>query len=175
MTKPDIVNFYGGPGAGKSRAAYKLTALFKENGISTEFIGEYAKDMTWQSSFKVLSNQMYVFGKQQHKIWRVADQVDAVVTDGALLNSLIYGTTSYIFKALVLEEYNKFNNINIYIRRAHPYEQAGRAQNEEEAKMVDLLAYKTIQETITKFDFEFDSGSAEENAVFAKLVEKFKK
>lgn len=174
MTKPTIVNFYGGPSAGKSRAAMKLTAMFKENGIKTEYIPEYAKDLTWQESFKVLSNQMYVFGKQQHRLWRVADQVEVVVTDGALLNSLVYGTTSYLFKALVIEEYNKFENINIYIKRAHKYEQAGRAQTEAEAKIVDKLAFEKIRENVGEFSYVFDSGSDLENVVFDILVKQFK-
>lgn len=175
MNKPYVISFYGGPGAGKSRCAMALSATFKGFGITTEYISEYAKDLTWQESFKVLSNQIYVFGKQQHKIWRAADQVDVTVTDGALLNSLIYGTTSYLFKALVIEEYNKFENINIYVRRAHAYEQAGRYQDEEGAKLIDKMSYDTIKEITGGFDYEFDSGSMQEALAFQQLVNKFKK
>jgi nicotinamide riboside kinase len=175
--KPIVINLYGGPGAGKSTKAMKLTAFLKENGISAEYVAEYAKDMTWQQSFRVLSNQMYVFGKQQHKIWRCADQVEVVITDGALLNSLVYGTdtTSALFKELVIEEYHKFDNINVFLYRNHPYEQAGRSQNEQEAAMLGNVIYSIVQEVIGKFDYFISTGSPSEEKMFQELLTKLKK
>lgn len=176
MTKPILISFYGAPGAGKSTKAMKLTAFLKESGISAEFVAEYAKDMTWQQSFRVLSNQIYVFGKQQHKIWRCADQVQAVVTDGALLNSLIYGTeyTSSLFKELVLEEYHKFENINIFLHRNHPYEQEGRSQTAQEAEMLGNVIYDKITDVIGKFDYFITTGTESEMGTFQKIYNRIK-
>lgn len=138
MKKQIVVNFYGGPGAGKSTQAAKVFAKLKELGINSELITEYAKDLTWQESFYVMKNQLYVFAKQHHRLWRVSDKVQVIVTDSPLLNSLAYSDPGdEVFTALVKQESDKYNNINIFLKRPNSYETHGRTQTLEEAKELD--------------------------------------
>lgn len=133
-----VVNFFGGPGTGKSTTAAAVFALLKQLGVNCELALEYAKDKVWERSLNVLANQIYVFAQQHHRIWRLLDQVDVVITDSPLLLSLHYGSVlSESFKQLVLEEHRKLRSFNVMLVRQKPYEQAGRLQTEEQARLVD--------------------------------------
>lgn len=132
-----VVNLLGGPGVGKSTVAARLFAKLKENSYSAELATEYAKDMVWQKSDHVLNNQVYIFGKQHNRIWRLYGQVNFIVTDAPLLNSLVYGETTPEFKAFVLKEVERFDHINILLHRGTEYQSAGRQQSEAEARAID--------------------------------------
>jgi nicotinamide riboside kinase len=138
MTK--VINFISGPGVGKSTTAAYVFSMLKLNNINVELVTEYAKDKIWEGSLNVLENQIYVFGKQQHRLYRVRDKVDVVVMDSPLLLSAIYDKSqSELFKNLIIEEFNKYDNLNIFIERikSFKYINNGRIQNEEESIAVD--------------------------------------
>ena len=142
-----VVNFYGGPGTGKSTVAAALFAKLKEIGLCAELVCEYAKDLTWQKSLHVLNNQIKIFGEQQHRLWRVRDQTDIVVTDSPLLLSTIYNKgRSPALDVLVHEEYRKYINIDIFLRRTKKYECRGRSQTLDEAKALDELVLSKLDQ-----------------------------
>lgn len=133
-----IVNLFGGPGTGKSTTMAGTFSKMKLAKINCEMIPEYAKDMVWQESFKVLENQIYVFGKQYHRIFRTMDKVDCVITDSPILLSIYYSHgQSKNLESLVLECHNNMNTLNIMLRRIKDYNPIGRMQTEEEAKDID--------------------------------------
>lgn len=132
-----IVNLFGGPGTGKSTTASGVFSLLKLHNVNCEYVPEYAKDCTWESREETLKNQIYVFGKQHHRIWRLKNQVDVVITDSPLLLSLVYGDNNEEFQKHVLRESNEFNNFNVFLEKVKPYNPIGRSQNENEAKAVD--------------------------------------
>ena len=132
-----IVNLYGGPGSGKSTMAARLFSELKESGIVAELVTEYAKDLTWQESYYELANQIYIFGKQQHRIWRVYGKVEVIITDSPLLLGLIYGDSSTTFKNLVIEEHKSRTSVDIFLNRIKPYSKIGRNQTEDEAREID--------------------------------------
>lgn len=138
QSKTIIVNLYAGPGTGKSTAMAGIFSRLKLKGINCEMAPEFAKEKVWEESFKVLNNQIYVFGKQLHTVHRLLDKVDVVITDSPLLLSLIYGHKEIPeFKNFVLAVYNQFNNINYFLNRIKEFNPAGRMQNHEEAKELD--------------------------------------
>ena len=137
-----VVNFFAGPGAGKSTLAAGLFAELKSRGVNCELVTEYAKDKVWEESFGVFRDQLYVFAKQAHKIRRVLGKVDVVVTDSPLLLSLHYGAKEQdIFEDtwwdLVMIEHSRVPSLNVFLRRVKKYEPSGRTQTEDKAKEID--------------------------------------
>lgn len=133
-----VINLFGGPGSGKSTQAAMLFAKLKMKGCNVELVTEYAKDLTWQESQFVLKNQLYIFAKQHHRIWRLQNKVDIVITDSPLIQNLIYSDgMSDDYKKLVVSENEMFNNINILLKRPNVYENHGRIQTKEESMIID--------------------------------------
>ena len=143
-----VVNLYGGPGVGKSTTAAGIFSLLKLHDVECELITEYAKDLVWEERFKTFKNQHYIFGKQYHRLWRVADKVDVAVTDCPLMLSIIYGdrykTTSNNFKKNVVDVVNSFDNLNVVLTRTKEYNSNGRNETEDEAKDVDAAVTKYL-------------------------------
>ena len=106
----------------------------------SELVLEYAKQLTWENREKALSNQIYILGKQLHKIEIVSDKVDVVVMDTSLLLGAVYAPKGYhnSFRSLLFEIYNSMDNMNFYVERHKPYLAVGRYQNEQQAKNIDI-------------------------------------
>ena len=133
-----VVNLFAGPGVGKSTNAAKIFADLKMKGVNCEMALEFAKDKVWEESFKTMDDQIYIFGKQFHKIWRLKDKVDVIICDSPLPISIVYAKeNSEPFHALIMEQFNKFKNLNFYLKRSANYQSEGRIQTEEEAKKID--------------------------------------
>jgi hypothetical protein len=151
----------------------RVFAELKDLGINCEIASEYAKDITWQKSFHVLSNQLYIFAKQQHRIWRLDGQVDVILTDSPLLSSVIYASseTSSLFKQLVYEEYNKRPKLDIFLKRVKPYNPSGRSQTEDEAKKLDI----SFHEVVGNFDLEVNGEKESASIIVEKILETINK
>lgn len=133
-----FINLFGGPGAGKSTICASVFYKLKVMGIETEMALEYAKDVVWEESYKKLDNQIYIFGKQHYRIWRLNGKVQVVITDSPLLNSIIYDKTNNpILKELVIHEFRNLNTLNYYITRDVDYNPNGRMQTVDQALDVD--------------------------------------
>lgn len=138
MKNTIVVNLIGGPGSGKSTCASGIFYKLKQSGINCELALEFAKDKVWEDSIKVLDDQLYIFGKQYHKLFRLKDKVDVIITDSPLLVSILYNKTpSKYFNDLVVEQYNTFNNMLFFINRPDMYQTEGRLQNANDAKTID--------------------------------------
>ena len=145
MNQTSIINFYGGPGTGKSTTAAHTFALLKQAGVNCEIVNEFAKDKVWEESLAVLNYQMYIFGKQLHRVNRLLGKVDYIVTDAPILMSLIYGPHEVPeFHALVRRVYRDMRNIDVFLRREKVFNPAGRVQNEKEAKELDAEIFKMV-------------------------------
>lgn len=174
--KPLVINLYGGPSSGKSTMGASLFSEFKNLGYNVELATEVAKDLTWEESFNSRSNQIYVFGKQQHRLWRLRNKVDFIICDGALLNCILYSKIhncySENFYNLVVEEYNKYENVDIFLNRVKPYNPNGRTQSEDEAKETDNKTIELLQDV--RGDIGYDLRVNGERDSIAGLVESIK-
>ena len=139
-----VINFFGGPGAGKSTAAYGLFTELKKRWVAAELVAEFAKEMVLDRSAHLLSQQNYVFANQEYRLNRLVNQFDVAVSDAPLLMSAFYTPEAYplSFKQSVFDFFQMYRNINIFVERSHTYAAAGRIQHQEDA---DALAHSMKQ------------------------------
>ena len=142
-----VINLFAGPGVGKSTTAARIFSELKLKGINCEMALEFAKDKVWEESFKTMDDQIYIFGKQFHKIWRLKDKVDVIICDSPLPISIVYDKeNSQAFHQLIMEQFDKFENFNFLLERGGEYQESGRVQTEEEAKEVDRIVKRVLDE-----------------------------
>ena len=147
-----VVNFFCGAGGGKSSLATGVFSELKWMGINTEYVPEWCKAMVWEERSAPFQNQNYIFGKQHYNIQRLVGKLDVVVTDSPIILSAFYNKpVDEIFNQHVVNEFNKFNNINYFIDRVKPFNKVGRFQTAEEAKQDDIL----LKELLHKFDISY--------------------
>ena len=149
-----VINFFGGPGVGKSTTAAGVFHELKKRGIECEYVTEYAKDAVYDHHNETLKNQFFVSAQQHHKIWRVInyykkkDQDVIIITDSPLITGLFYiqnQTEAYgFFSHFLLSEFiqmsdfpTEYKPINFIINRSTKYNPNGRNQTEEQAKEID--------------------------------------
>lgn len=128
-----------GPGVGKSTTAAGLFFLMKTANMNVELISEFAKQLVWQERKATFQDQLYIFAKQNHKQQILNGKVSHVITDSPLLLSQIYAPSKYFinFRPIVMEVFNSYDNLNVFINRVKKYNPVGRNQNESEARKVD--------------------------------------
>lgn len=150
-----VINLIGGPCSGKSTIASGVFYELKKRGINCEMALEFAKDKVWDESFKTMDDQIYIFGKQFHKIWRLKDKVNVIITDSPLLISIHYNKDkSKYFDKFVIEQYNRFNNKLYFIERNNDnYQKEGRLQTFDEAKVID----NDIRNILNKWNVNYTS------------------
>ena len=161
MKETLIINLYGGPGTGKSTTCADIFARLKHKGVNCEMALEFAKDKVWEESFKVLDNQIYIFGKQLHRLHRLIGKVECIITDSPILMSLVYDKSgSKPFKELVLEKHRSFNTVDIFLKRVKEFNPAGRLQDENKAKSLDTKIHMMLMDNAiphSKFDASQDT------------------
>lgn len=148
-----VVNLIGGPGVGKSQLAHAIMSELKRTNMRVEYVGEFAKDLSYRKDFDTLSDQLFVLANQHARIRALVGQVDVVIMDTSLLLGLLYMPADYpsTFAPFLLDVYNSFNNVVFAISR-HPdieYQSWGRNQTLPEAiakdnEVVDLLTKMQI-------------------------------
>ena len=144
MKDVTVINFYGGPGSGKSTAAAGLFYQMKIAGYNVELTDEFAKECVWEGNIPMLADQLWVLGHQHRKILRLSDKVDYIITDSPVLLSPIYreryGEAIYsdLIDKMAFECYCLYNhNINFMLTRPESFDQKGRAQDLKECKEID--------------------------------------
>lgn len=156
-----LINLHGGPGSGKSTAAAHIFSFFKSRHIKTELVGEFAKELIYLGNEVQLVNQVYILGSQYRK-QKDLDRygVDIAVSDSPLGLQLTYCHDKPYYNELValvnkLDE--EFNNINVFVRRANPYQMHGRMQTEAEA---DVLSRRIWEARGGEFDYVIEGNTA---------------
>lgn len=141
-----IINIFGGPGIGKSTTAAGVFSILKLHGVNAELVTEFAKDLTWEQRYKTLENQYYIWAKQYHRMWRLRDNVDVIITDSPLVLSLMYGEICDTHRQTVLDTFrNTFDNMNYFLNRVKEYNPKGRNQTEQQARGIDNTVQQMLQ------------------------------
>lgn len=156
MRKTYIVNYFGGPGSGKSTLSAGLFYKFKMIGLDCEIITEKAKDLTWEKNWTGLRCQPWVSGSQLYRQERLEGQVDLVMTDSPILLGLLYykeenKDIKYHFERFIIETFKSKNNINVFVQRQKSYNPNGRNQTEEEALEIDNITKRILDENSIEY------------------------
>lgn len=141
------INLFGGPGTGKSTNASGLFFLMKLMEYEVELVTEYAKYLVWSERVKMFQEQPYIFAKQNHKLEILRGKVDWAITDSPLILSSIFGKKfgySQAFCDVVMEQFDGYDNVNIFLNRTGVYQPNGRNESEAEAIELDRLIKETI-------------------------------
>lgn len=157
MKKPRVLSFYAGPGTGKSTTAARIFSELKELNINCEYVQEYVKDAPWEKRRpKVFAAQEYIFGKQHFRLSRVASEVDIVVTDSPIVQSLVYLTEGYPIPSLVntvLEAHALYDNLDVFLKRDKLYNPSGRSQTLQEAEVLDRKILSLMRSRLLSSEF----------------------
>jgi nicotinamide riboside kinase len=147
MSKTKVINIYGAPCSGKSTLAMRLAADMKVKGFKVEYVEEYAKGQTYENNFCNLSDQILIFGEQQHLQYRVRDKVDWIVTDSPFPMGITYLKNPYKeLENLIWKEYDNYENYNFYLPPIFEYQSHGRRQNQEEAYAKGIEIQKLLDD-----------------------------
>ena len=133
-----IINLLGSSGSGKSTSALGLGYQLKILGYKVENITEWVKEEIFAENFSIVKDQIYIFGKQRRKQLILEDKgLDFIVTDCPLILSYYYGfkynTSDQHLDALIFKEFNRFDNVNFFLKRTVPFETLGRMETEEQS------------------------------------------
>ena len=151
-----VINIFSGPGSGKSTTAALLFSKLKRLDKKVEYVSEFAKDLTYEKSYKTLEDYLYILAQQHHMLYRLKDEVDYVICDGSFLMGYVYHKKSSIydeklFKQLIIDIFYKYDNINFFLNRENiTYQNYGRTQTLEDAlaldnKILDMLKKEKIE------------------------------
>jgi hypothetical protein len=153
-----------------------LFARLKQLGAIVEYVPEYAKKLVWAEKFSVLNEQYFVSRKQFESIHVLCGRVQFVITDGSLLHRLHYNRTNpnnvsnvEATEKQILAWYSKHDNVNVVLSRGeYKYEAAGREQNEEQARVIDVK----LRELLDAHHIEYHVFASHESSIeeIVKLV-----
>lgn len=167
-----VINLFGGPGCGKSTTAAGLFYRMKHEGKKVELVTEYAKDIVWADRHRELDDQLYITGKQHHRLFHLKNKVDYCITDSPLLLSLVYNRTMpQTFHPFVVDVFHMYDNLAVILNRTKPYMLFGRSQTEDEARELDRQIYSLVHSTLPSTQILQIDGNQEAPARIAQWLE----
>lgn len=162
-----VVNFFGGPGSGKSRTATGVFSALKDMGVNAEYVPEYAKDASWENrGKKFFKAQQHIYGEQSWRLERLVGDADMAITDAPLPIGLAYFSEGFSIPSLrktIIEDFNRYDNLNIFLARGGKYNPKGRSQNLDEARILDDIIFGILVEE--NIPFRMIRAGKEEDAV----------
>lgn len=143
MKNTILINIYGGPGAGKSTTAAGVFYELKRIGYDCGLVTEMATELVYDEAFNIMNDQIYLFGEQWHRTFRMLGKVDFIVTDSPLLMNIVYNAfKDEEFDKFIYSRIHKLKSLDFFINRSDAFSKVGRIHNLEQSKEVD----KTIKE-----------------------------
>lgn len=146
-----ILNLYGAPGSGKSTVASHIFTYLKRHHVKTELVGEFAKELIYEGRSDQLFNQVYIMGMQYKKLkdYERYGSANLVIADSPLLMQSVYcREKSYANEIIPLLKKldTEFDNINVFVRRASPYQEFGRVHSESESDELSKTIWELIKD-----------------------------
>lgn len=131
------INFYGGPGVGKSTLAARVYAELSRAGVvSVELVREFVKPWAYEGQKLDRFDQVYTFAQQlwaEHRLFKAG--IEVVVTDSPPLLQCVY--TARLDKdvaehmtGLAFDYEKSYTPLNFLVQRRVPYRRIGRYEDE---------------------------------------------
>jgi len=151
-----IINFFGGPGIGKSTQASGLFTEMKKHHMSVEYTYEFPKEVAWEGNVSQLKDQFFITANQHRNISRLYGKVDYIIVDSPIVLGCFYEqrygegypASHYSMSGLsnfLWTLFKQYDNINILLKRNdETYDTNGRLQDLREAIEID----NDIKETL---------------------------
>ena len=172
LKETKIINFFGGPGIGKSTQAAGLYSLMKKNNMSVELTYEFPKILAWDENHSAIKDQLYITANQHRNISRLYGKVEYIIVDSPILFGMVYkdrygddyprGLYGDTFDTFLLDLFQKYDNINILLRRREEeYDKTGRFQDLKESREIDGTLRLLLEDNeISYHEFEVNNNSA---------------
>ena len=120
-------------------------------------------------TFYVMNDQIYLFGEQWHRTFRMLGKVDFIVTDSPLLMNIVYNRVKdEDFDKFIYSRIHKLKSLDFFINRSDVFSEVGRIHNLEQSKEVD----KTIKELAKNNDIKLIELE-QENSVNVTQIDNF--
>jgi adenylate kinase family enzyme len=163
-----IINFFGGPGIGKSTQSAGLFTEMKKQHIDVELTYEFPKIVSWEENYSAIKDQFYITANQHRNISRLYGKVDYIIVDSPIILGMVYKERyndkpeypamfyDNSFDFFILQLFKKYRNFNILLtRNDSTYDENGRFQKLTEAKEIDEdIKNKLITYNIPFVEFE---------------------
>jgi len=137
-------------------------------------VTEFAKDLVYDEHYKALSCQNFVFANQEYRLSRLQSSVDYAIVDSPILLSAIYAPEGYpsSFIDFCFDMFDCYDNMNYFIERNHIYNDIGRMQNEEEAKIIKEKIFNFLESRNIKYKILTAGDDVPEHIYYKDLWDK---
>lgn len=151
-----VINLFAAPGVGKSTTGQILSGLLSIADYKVEYIPEFAKFATFSNNTAALSDQIYMFAKQENRLHVLKEAgLDYVVMDGPLPVALLYCPRTYYqnYAPLVAEVFHAYHNVNFFLTKNPKlrYKTIGRVQSEQESEIIE----KQLKELLKRHSIDY--------------------
>ena len=177
-----IINFFGGPGIGKSTQSAELFTLMKKNHMDVELTFEYPKIVAWEENYSSIKDQFFVTANQHRNISRLYGKVKYIIVDSPIILGTVYKDlynekpeypASFYddsFDYFIFQLFKKYNNFNILLNRDDTiFNENGRFQNLSESIVIDNVIKDKLERHSIPF-VEFSVGENTAKDIFSYIL-----
>ena len=151
MKKTIVINLLGGAGVGKSTITALTFGKLKDAGVDCEMASEFAKELVWEQRHETFKDELYIFAKQAHRLFRLNGKVDVVITDRPLILTCFYAQNDKVLSNFCYDRFCQYENYNYLLTRVKKYNPNGRNQTEDEARADDIA----IKSVLASYDIDY--------------------
>jgi len=168
-----IINFFGGPGIGKSTQSAGLFTKMKKSHMDVELTYEFPKIVAWEENHLAIKDQFYITANQHRNISRLYNKVKYIIVDSPIILGMVYKDRYSVepeypamfydesFDTFIVTLFKKYNSLNILLTRNDTtYDENGRFQNLQESKQIDEdIKQKLITHDIPFVEFNVNTDT----------------